>query len=115
MAGIEEFFKRPHKYGARKVKDDGYTFDSQAEHRRYRELKLLERAGAIHDLRVHPTYVLRGAGNVKVCRYIADFTYVEPGRGVVTEDVKGVRTQVYLLKRKLFEAQFRRPVVELPA
>ena len=52
---------------------------------------------------------------MKICRYIADFTYVEPGRGVVTEDVKGVRTQVYLLKRKLFEAQFRRPVVELPA
>lgn len=108
-------FKRPHKYGAKKVRDDGYTFDSAAEHRRYRELRLLERAGAIHDLRVHPVYVLRGAGNVRVCRYIADFTYVEPGRGVVTEDVKGVRTQVYLLKRKLFEAQFRRPVVELPA
>ena len=94
------------KYNARQVKADGYTFDSQAEYHRYQELRLMQAAGAISGLRVHPRYVL-----IEPCvvngqklpgrSYEGDFEYVEDGR-CVCEDVKGMRTGVYKLKRALF-------------
>ena len=47
------------KYGSRKVRVDGLSFDSQAEANRYAELLLLAQAGEIADLRVHPSWVLQ--------------------------------------------------------
>jgi len=99
------------KYGNRRVQLDGYTFDSQAEANRYVELKLLVRGGVISSLRVHPPYIIQSAfthkyaGKVREIRYVADFEYVEKGVQVV-EDVKGVRTPAYQLKRKLMLAHF---------
>lgn len=99
------------KYGNKACWADGYRFDSLAEMRRYQELKLLETAGVIRDLRVHPRYLLlpgfRYQGKTeRPVHYEADFEYVEAGAPVV-EDVKGKRTAVYTLKRKLFLAQYR--------
>lgn len=105
--------KRPHKYGARAVEVDGIRFPSKVEARRYGELRLLEKANEINGLKVHPRYDLLAIGGVKVCVYEGDFEYQIPGKGLVTEDVKGARTPLYKLKRRWFEAQFGRSIVEI--
>lgn len=101
------------KYHARKVTDDGVTFDSMAEHRRYCQLKLLLSAGEIVRLEVHPRYPLVVNG-VKVCTYEADFRYRDGTRTVV-EDVKGVKTPAYIIKRKLMKAIYDIDILETHA
>lgn len=106
------------KYGNRKTEVDGYKFDSLAESRRYLELKLLERGGAISDLELQPRFELqpsfkRGKKTIRKIEYVADFAYTENGQRVI-EDVKGgkaTQTQVFALKSKLF--QFKYPDLEL--
>ena len=89
------------KYHSRKTAVDGIVFDSAKEARRYVELKLLERAGKIRDLKLQPEFVLQPGfrKNGKTYRqiaYKADFI----------EDVKGLKTPVYCLKRKLYEYKY---------
>ena len=97
------------KYNSRKTVVDGITFDSKAEARRYMELKLLERAGQIKGLKLQPRYLLqesykKNGKTVRKIEYIADFEYVDVRtQRVVIEDVKGVKTPVYRLKKKIFE------------
>lgn len=98
------------KFNAKKMVTPEGTFDSRKEHRRWCELKLLERAGKIRDLRRQVKYVLipsQYEGQYRKllereCSYVADFVYidVESGKEVV-EDTKGVRTDAYKIKRKL--------------
>ena len=90
------------KYRAVKTIVDGITFDSKAEARRYGNLKILERAGTIDSLELQPRYDLVVNGS-KCGFYKADFRYNEDGRQVV-EDVKGMKTPVYNLKKKLIKA-----------
>lgn len=109
------------KYGNIKEEVDGYTFDSRKEAARYRELRLLEQAGEIHDLEVHPKYELWAwVGTVVEERrvigtYTPDFEYqTHPFLGrTIIEDVKGVRTAVYRLKKKLFEANYGLKITEV--
>lgn len=98
------------KYGARKVTaPDGQKFDSQKEHQRYVILKLMERAGKIKDLRRQVKFVLipaqrdaRGKLLEHECSYIADFVYYDFALGAeVVEDAKGMKTDVYKIKKKL--------------
>lgn len=92
---------------------DGIRFDSKKEAYRYGTLKLLLAAGSIRDLEIHPPYPLVVNG-VKVGRYVADFRYTDVGTGKqVVEDVKGVRTAVYKLKKKLVAALHGIDVVEI--
>lgn len=65
-------------------------------------LKLELRAGIITDLEMQPKFDLIVNGQ-KVCRYIADFRYERNGE-VIVHDVKGMRTPVYNLKKKLMAA-----------
>lgn len=109
------------KYGSRKVVRDGMTFDSVKEYNRWCELKLLERAGKIRNLKRQDKFVLIPAqheddtvgarGGVKRGKllereisYVADFTYTQNGDTVV-EDVKGYKGgsayAVFVIKRKL--------------
>lgn len=96
------------KYGNKKTTLNGMTFDSKKEARRYSELLLLERAGAIHNLQTQVKYVLipsqrdpvTGKVIERECAYKADFVYTENGETVV-EDTKGFRTKDYIIKRKL--------------
>lgn len=84
--------------------------DSKREAKRATELKLLEKAGVISHLQEQVVYELipsqyRIVNGKKKCveramKYIADFQYVENGETVV-EDVKGFRTEVYKMKKKL--------------
>ena len=103
---------RRHKYGARPTTVDGIRFASQKEAGRYRELRLLEKAGEIMALELQPSFDLTVRG-VRIARYVADFQYYRPDGELVTEDVKGVRTPVYRLKKKHVEAQYGIRVVEV--
>ena len=92
------------KYRSVRTIVDGITFDSAKEARRYGELKLLERAGAIKMLKLQPPYPMI-VGGKKVCTYRGDFEYVEKGK-VICEDAKGVITREYRIKKKLFLALY---------
>lgn len=102
------------KYRAKPTEIDGIRFASQKEARRYQELKLRERAGEIRDLKLQPEYPLhvvrlyRNGWPIEiatVAKYIGDFEYTVCETGeIITEDVKGVRTSTYTLKRKLVAA-----------
>lgn len=94
------------KYGNVRTQDDGYDFDSLAEHRRYCELKLLLQHGYISALEVHPRYILQDAfqhngKKIGKIEYEGDFQYIEDGKKVC-EDVKGFTTQAFQIKRKMF-------------
>lgn len=100
------------KYHAHKTTVDGITFDSKREAKRYQELKLMERAGAIRDLRRQVRYELIpsfdcGGKHYRPTSYVADFVYVDAKTGAeVVEDVKGMRTDVYRIKAKLFAHRY---------
>ena len=97
------------KYGNRKVTNEDGTFDSVKEFSRWQELKLMERAGEIYELRRQVPYVLipaqrdeNGKLIEREVKYIADFTYRERcGNRLVVEDTKGLKTREYILKRKM--------------
>lgn len=94
---------------------DGITFASAAEAGRYAELALLEAAGTIGGLERQPEYELlppfaHKGGRERGIRYRADFRYRDEAGQVVVEDVKGHRTAVYKLKRKLL--LYRYPEIE---
>lgn len=95
------------KYGNRKIRTEDGTFDSLKEYRRWQELKLLQRAGDINNLFRQTPFGLIPAQrvNVKVVeravKYIADFTYWTKDGEFVVEDAKGVRTDVFKIKKKL--------------
>ena len=110
------------KYNNRKIVVDGIKFDSKKEAKRYQELKTLERAGHITDLKRQVKYVLipaqyepsdevyvkgkdkgkqkKGRLIERECAYYADFVYQHNGE-IFVEDTKGVRTPEYIIKRKL--------------
>ena len=83
---------------------DGIVFDSAGECVRYHELKLLQRAGEISDLEVHPAYPIVWPGtDSRICVVELDFRYTANGVKRV-EDFKGASTALSNLKRKLVEA-----------
>lgn len=89
------------KYRNKKTSVDGIRFDSKREANRYMELKLLERAGIIKGLKRQVPYILIDKSRYgRAIKYVADFVYLENGQ-LVVEDVKGVRTPVYKLKKRL--------------
>jgi hypothetical protein len=98
------------KFNNVKVEIDGIRFDSKFEAHRYTELKLMEKAGMIRDLKLQVRFPII-INEEKVCTYIADFVYQEEiewaaGRSwqQVVEDAKGMRTPVYNLKKRLMRA-----------
>lgn len=94
------------KYHNRKITRDGEVFDSVKEYRRFCELKLMERAGVITDLKrqvkfeLIPSQKVDGKVVERPVNYVADFVYEQDGKTVV-EDTKGFRTKDYILKRKM--------------
>lgn len=104
------------KYRAKKTCVDGITFDSKREADRYLVLKSMEEDGTIGDLRRQVRYELVPAFDVdgrhyRPVYYVADFVYRKNGREVI-EDVKGMRTDVYRLKSKLFARRYGKVIKE---
>jgi hypothetical protein len=102
------------KYGAQPCEVDGVRFASVREARRWQELQLLARAGAIVGLRRQVRYPLDAVGGANVGAYVADFAYVdaETGQSIV-EDAKGFRTPLYAWKARHFAAQYGQTIREV--
>lgn len=107
------------KYGNSKTVAGGIEFDSKRESKRYQELLLFERTGAIKNLQRQVKYTLipsqfekiwnpqkemyvKGKCLERECSYVADFVYIDIKTGeIVVEDAKGFKTKDYIIKRKL--------------
>ena len=105
--------EKPSKYFNKKTTLHGITFDSQKEAGRYQELLWMQRAGMVRNIELQPRYDL--VVNGKKCGfYKGDFRYENVKTGeIVVEDVKGMRTQIYILKRKLVKALYNIDIVEI--
>ena len=94
------------KMGNVPVEVDGRRFASKKEAKRYGELKLLETAGKISDLRCQARHKLI-VNELLICTYVSDFTYWA-GDSFHVEDVKGRRTGsaygLFRIKAKLMLA-----------
>jgi len=90
---------------------DGIKFHSKKEAVRYQELKLLHDTGVISELKLQVRFPIVVNGK-KICTYISDFTYFDNKGKFFCEDVKGVRTQIYRLKKKLVEALYPFTILE---
>jgi hypothetical protein len=89
------------KYNNKRINTEDGWFDSQREFKRWLDLKMLQRAGRISDLRRQVKFVLiPKMGPLREIVYRADFVYFEKGKEVV-EDSKGYRDRVYKLKCRL--------------
>jgi|LauGreDrversion4_2_1035121.scaffolds.fasta_scaffold172502_4 hypothetical protein len=107
------------KYNANGQKIDGHWFASAAEAKRYVQLKDMQQDDLIEDLVLQPSYPIVHHGK-PITTYRADFRYVvlnelKRSEAVVVEDVKGMVTDVYLIKKKLVEAQYNLKINEIPA
>lgn len=106
------------KYRAQPTIVDGIRFASKREAARYMELRLLERAGEIHQLEVQPRFPLH-VGGVRIGHYVGDFRYYRKltsgGPTSVVEDVKSpaTRTALYKWKKKHTEAEHGIAIVEV--
>jgi hypothetical protein len=92
------------KYKNIKTEVGGYTFDSKKEAKRYGVLRMMVLANEITNLRMQVKFELlpnQGEGYSKAY-YVADFVYEVDGDEIV-EDVKGVKTPIYQLKKKLMK------------
>jgi hypothetical protein len=111
--------RKARKYRNQPVELDNYKFDSFKEAKRYSELKLLERAGKIENLQVHPKYEFYH-NNVRLGSFKPDFSYKENGE-VVIEDVKAISktgkkptvTDGYRLRRNMLKAFYNLDVREI--
>ena len=113
---------RKAKYGSKKVTYNGITFDSKKEMYRYIRLKSMQDEGLISDLRMQVPYeiipavyeeeIVQLKTKVKTINkcvqraayYLADFVYKDKDGNEVVEDAKGMRTEKYLLKKKMMRA-----------
>lgn len=104
------------KYNNRKIRVGGELFDSKREYNRWCELRLLERSGIICNLQRQVKFRLIDSQKTperteRPCDYIADFVYYENGNRIV-EDCKGMRTDVYKIKRKLMLERYNISIKE---
>lgn len=113
--GLTSGRPRRAKYAAIRTTIDGVVFDSKREAHRYGHLRYLEKAGDIARLELQPVFPLFVAPFARldlaeivgVGKYVADFRYLDQRTGeVIVEDVKGVRTATYKLKKRIVEALY---------
>lgn len=100
------------KYKNKKTIVDDIQFDSKLEANRYKELKLLQKSGKIKELQLQPSFELipsfkKNGKTFRKSTYKADFSYIDTSTGeTIIEDTKGFITELYKLKKKLFEYKF---------
>ena len=91
---------------------DGIKFSSKLEAKRYIQLKLLQQTGEIQGLEIQKEFVLqpsftKNGKKIRAIKYIADFVYYDNKRKkTIIEDTKGIRTEGYKIKKKLFEYKY---------
>jgi len=110
--------RRYGKYNNHKIVIDGIKFDSEHEASIYADLKLLERGGLIHHLQLQvPFIVLDGYEinhkKIRPVKYIADFVFTNEKGNTEVWDAKGMKTEVYKLKKKMFEQRYQIEIREV--
>lgn len=106
------------KYYNTPVDYDGHHFDSKAERDRYIELKLMQDMGVISGLELQKKYILQQKGKYPSGKkyseiaYVADFVYQYNGE-IVVEDVKGYKTDVYRMKKKMMAKVYGIEITEV--
>lgn len=95
-----------------RTEKDGQKFDSKWEAERFEQLKLLEAAGEIRDLRPQVPFPLL-VGEELIGAYVADAVYVTSDGKKVVEDAKGCKTPLYRWKAKHFRAQYGFAITEV--
>ena len=99
---------RRSKYGAVATYVDGIRFDSRKEAARFMALKILRDAGEVLWFARQPRFVLPGG-----VEYVADFVVAWADGEITVEDVKGVKTKEYRLKKRQVEALYRVTITEV--
>lgn len=103
--------KRP-KYNNKKTNVNGILFDSKKEADRYVLLTRREAIGEVVDIHLQVPFVFALEGK-KMFTYKADFVYYDKTLSkTIIEDVKGMRTPLYKLKKKLIENQHQITITE---
>ena len=106
------------EYAQKGVEKEIAIYDSVKEYKRWQELQMLQRAGAISDLRRQVPYIIQpgfvyAEEKIQPIIYTADFEYTQNGN-VVVEDVKGIdkktgreiSTKDFKLKWKMLKYHF---------
>lgn len=93
------------KYNNKITTIDNIKFRSKKEAKRYIELKQLEKTKQIKDLKLQVKYEFK-IERVKICSYVADFTYFTNDNIFIVEDTKGFKTYIYKIKKKLMLALY---------
>lgn len=89
------------KYCAIRTEVDGRSFASKLEARRYKQLVELQKLHLIRWFTCQVPFQL--APGVK---YVSDFLVVWSDGRITIEDVKGVETAAFKIKKKLFEPMY---------
>lgn len=95
------------KYGNKKLKVNDVLYDSQREYYRHLELEILQKYGLISDLKFHAKEDVIVICQDPLVRYIPDFTYVNKEGKKIVEDVKGMQTPDFIIKKKIVISRIR--------
>ncbi|MBC2151558.1 DUF1064 domain-containing protein [Listeria innocua] len=103
------------KYNAKKVVIDNITFDSKAEAAYYQQLKLLKMTGEVVSFDLQPEFILqdsfvKNGKKYHAIKYRADFLVRYKDGHEELIDVKGMLTNEFILKRKLFEMRYMQSI-----
>lgn len=98
------------KYKAKQTIIGNRKFPSQKEAKRYVELMRMWEAGEILYFLPQVPLELDKDGSA---RYRVDFQVHWPDKTVTYEDVKGMKTDMYKLKKKLIEARYKIKIQEI--
>ena len=106
------------KYNAKKVEIDGIVFASRAEGRYYEHLLDLMHDGVVESFEMQKPYTLldkfphpKTGKTIRAIKYVPDFEVIYTDGRVEVVDVKGMQTDVFKLKCKLFMFRYRIPLV----
>ena len=107
MSGVKQLYFKKNKYGNKKTVVDGHKFDSKLEAEYYQLLKFKKAQGHIQDFKLQPRYTLqetfkRDGKTYRSITYVADFEIMQNDGSVVVADCKGMMTDVFKIKAKIF-------------
>lgn len=108
--------KKINKYGAKRTEYNGRFYMSKKEANYAKHLEYLKHAHDLKDRVIEiqyqvPFQIVMNKKNI--CKYVCDFiVFWGDGRKTII-DVKGMRTSIYILKKKLVEAQYGVEIVEV--
>lgn len=102
------------KYKNQPTEIDGIRFASKKEASHYVGLKNIERGGLISDLNLQPRFKYFDDNGILAFTYIADFQFYDNElKKWRVQDVKGVKTPIYRLKKKLIEPRHNIEIEEI--